>query len=364
MKLILEKEKFLQALQTVNNIISNRTTLPVLGNFLLKAADNTVTLSATDLDTGIRTNLEAKTEKQGSITLPARKMLNIVRELPAAELTLEIDNKNQATIKSGTALFKIMGLPEEDFPALPQNQGQFIYKIDQPILREMLKKTSYSMSTDEGRYVLNGALLSFKDGKLTIVTTDGRRLALVDQELEFPKASEKEVILPSKAVHELQRILADSGTVTIGIAENQITFQLETIYLISKLIEGNYPDYRQVIPADAKERVTMERELLLNAVRRVALLSSDKSNSVKFHLTKNNLDITANTPDVGEAKETMPVNYKGRDLTIAFNPDYFCDPLRALDGDEVHLDLSDDRNPGIIRYNKPFLYVIMPMRTN
>lgn len=363
MKLVIQKDRFLDGLQLVQNVVSTRTTLPILGNVLIKTLDGKVSLSTTDLDTGIRAEVEATVEKPGAITLPARKLFSIIRELPATEITLEVDTKLSATIRAGTSYFRIMGLPEEDFPPFPKTDGAHIFKLEQKSFREMLRRTAYAMSTDESRYVLNGALLCFKDNKLTIVATDGRRLALVEQEIEFPKGSELDAILPSKAVGELQRILGDEGEVQIAVAENQFAFKVGSTQLVSKRIEGNYPNYKQVIPSDAKERVTVERELLLSAARRVAILSSEKSNSVKLSFSKNNLEITTTTPDVGEARESITVNYKGRDFAIAFNPDYLCDPLRNLDADEIFLDFTDELSPGVIRFSKPFLYVLMPMRT-
>jgi DNA polymerase-3 subunit beta len=196
-----------------------------------------------------------------------------------------------------------------------------------------------------------------------MVATDGRRLALVEQEMEYPKTSEIDVILPAKAVNELVRLLGNDEPLTISLAENQVAFDMGTTYLVSKLIEGNYPNYKQVVPSEAKERIVMEREIFLSSVRRVALLSSDKSNSVKLIFTKNNLEIAANTPEVGEAKESLPITYKGKDFTIAFNPEYLQDPLKNITADEIYLDFIDELSPGVIKYNQPFLYVIMPMRT-
>lgn len=363
MKIVIPREKLLEALQVVQSVVSTRTTLPVLSNVLVRAEGGKISLSTTDLDTGIRTQAEATVDKPGAITLPARRLLSIVRELPSTAISIEVDSRNDAAIKAGSSFFKIHGLPEEDFPPFPKTEGAKLVKIGQKELRDMLRKTAYAMSSDESRYVLNGTLLSLKENKLTIVATDGRRLALTEQEIEFPKSSEGEVILPTKAVGELQRILGDSGEVEIAIAENQIAFTIGGTYLISKLIEGNYPNYKQVIPTETKERVTLERELFLTSIRRVALLSSEKSNSVKLNFGKNELLITANTPEIGEAKESLAVNYKGKEFSIAFNPEYLSDPLRNLDGDMVHFDFTDELSPGIIRHDKPFLYVIMPMRT-
>ncbi len=362
MKFSVSKEKFLAGLQTVQNVVSTRTTLPILSNVLLQASDDKVRLTTTDLDVGVSGGISAQVEKPGATTLPARRLATIVRELPAADIQIEVDSKNVASIRCGQSFFKILGLPEEEFPPLPKFDDTRTFTIPQQALRDALKKTSYAISTDETRYVLNGILFSFKENKLTLVATDGRRLALVDLEVEFPRSQEADIIVPTKAVTELGRLLGDEGDVRLSVGENQVSFQINDTLLASKLIEGNYPNYRQVIPGEAKERVTLERELFLNAVHRVSLLSSEKSNSVKLVFTKNNIEIAANTPDVGEARESLAVAYKGREFSIAFNPEFLQAPLRALTNDEVYLDLIDEMSPGVIKIQSPFLYVLMPMR--
>ena len=301
-------------------------------------------------------------DKAGATTLPARRLFNIVRELPSSEIQFDVDGKNTASIRSGQSFFKILGLPEEEFPPLPKFEDAKVVTIRQKDLRDGLRKTSYAISTDETRYVLNGVLFSFKDNKLTLVATDGRRLAMAEIELEFPRSHEVDIIVPTKAVTELQRLLSDDGDVKVSMGSGQIAFDLNKTLLVSKLIEGNYPNYRQVIPAETKERVKLERETFLNSLRRVSLLASDKSNSIKLNFSKNNIDITANTPEVGEAKESLAVQYKGRDFSIAFNPEFLMAPLRNLSEDEVFLDLIDEMSPGILKIQTPFLYVLMPMR--
>ncbi len=362
MKFSVSKEKLLAGLQTVQNVVSTRTTLPILSNVLLQAANGEVRMTTTDLDVGVSGSIEATVEREGATTLPARRLVNIVRELPAAEVVIEVDAKNVASIRCGQSFFKILGLPEDEFPPLPKFEEAKSFTLGQQFLRDALRKTSYAISTDETRYVLNGILFSFKENKLTLVATDGRRLAMVDLELEFPRSQEAEVIVPTKAVTELVRLLGDDGDVKLNIAENQVAFEVGGTLLVSKLIEGNYPNYRQVIPGEAKERITLEREQFLNAVHRVSLLSSEKSNSVKLVFTKNNIEIAANTPDIGEAKESLPVVYKGREFSIAFNPEFLQAPLRNLTNDEVYLDLIDEMSPGVIKIQSPFLYVLMPMR--
>jgi DNA polymerase-3 subunit beta len=362
MKFSVSKDKLVEGLQRVQNVVSTRTTLPILSNVLLQATDKELRLTTTDLDVGVRCGVEASIDKQGSTTLPARRLFSIVRELPASDVQFEIDSKNTASIRCGPSFFKILGLPEEEFPPLPKFENAKIFNIRQKDLKNGLRKTAYAISTDETRYVLNGILFSFKDSKLTLVATDGRRLALVDIELEFPKSHETDFILPTKAVTELTRLLGEDGEAKLSVGENQVTFEAGGTLLASKLIEGNYPNYRQVIPADARERVKLERELFLQSVHRVSLLSSDKSNSVKLVFSKNNIEIVANSPDVGEAKESMPVQYKGKDISIAFNPEFLMAPLRNLTEDEVYLDLIDEMSPGVLKIQTPFLYVLMPMR--
>ncbi len=362
MKFSLTKEKLLDGLQTVQNVVSTRTTLPILSNVLLQAADGRLQFTTTDLDVGVRASVEAEVERSGATTLPARRLATIARELPAGEITVEVDSKNIASIRCGASFFKMYGLPEDEFPPLSKFDDAKTFTIRQKDLRDGLRKTAYAISNDETRYVLNGVLCSFKENKLTLVATDGRRLALVDIELEFPRSHETDLIVPTKAVVELQRLLSDEGELKVSVGENQVAFDVNGTLLVSKLVEGNYPNYRQVIPAETKERVALEREIFYNAVHRVSLLASEKSNSVKLVFSKNNLEIAANTPEVGEARETLPIQYKGRDLAIAFNPEFLMAPLKNLTEDEVFLDLIDEMSPGLIKIQGPFLYVLMPMR--
>lgn len=362
MKFHVSKEKLLEGLQQVQSVVSTRTTLPILSNVLLQGEGTTLQMTTTDLDVGVRCSVEAGIDVAGATTLPAKRLFTIIRELPNTEITFETDAKNAASIRSGQSFFKILGLPEEEFPPLPKFEGAKTFTLPQQALKDAFKKTSYAISSDETRYVLNGIYGAFKENKLTLVATDGRRLAMVDLDLEIPPESEGNVIVPAKAINELQRLLKDEGEIKISLGENQVAFELNGTLLVSKLIEGNYPNYRQVIPGEAKERIPLERETFLNAVRRVSLLTSEKSNSVKLIFTKNNIDIAANSPEIGEAKESLAVKYGGKDFTIAFNPEFLMAPLRNLSNDEVFLELIDEMSPGVIKIDTSFLYVLMPMR--
>lgn len=357
------KDKILAGLQNVQNVVSTRTTLPILSNTLVQAGTKGLELTTTDLDMAVRCSVEAEVSKPGGTTLPARKLFSILKELPGTDIEIDVDEKNSAAIRCGSSFYRIMGLPEEEFPRFPQGDGKTL-KIEQSVLRDMLRKTAYAVSSDETRYVLNGVYMCFKGDKLTVVATDGRRLALVEREVEVPKGAEAELILPTKAVGELQRLLGDKGEVRLAVGENQVICYLDGVTLASKLVEGTYPNFRQVIPTEAKERITLERETLLGALHRASILASEKSQSVKLSFSKNQLTITATTPEVGEAKETLAINYKGKELNIAFNPQYLMDPLRNLDADEVFIELTDELSPGVIKVSEPFLYVIMPMRLN
>ncbi|WP_050027430.1 DNA polymerase III subunit beta [Verrucomicrobium sp. BvORR034] len=364
MKFSISKEAFLTALQQVQHVVSTRTTLPILSNVLIKAGNGQLQFVTTDLDVGISGTVAAEVEEAGATTLPARKLVSIIRELPADEVEVTVDERNVAHIRSGPSFFKVMGLAADEFPPLPTFSEAREFKLEQRVLKDCLRKTSYAISTDETRYVLNGILCSFKENMLTMVATDGRRLAMVEQELEFPQSNEVDIIIPTKAVNEVQRLLEDEGEVTLKVGSGQIAFDLGDFFLASKLIEGNYPNYRQVIPGEARERIALDREPLLRTLGRTSLLLSDKSNSVKLHLTKDNLEVVANAPDVGEARESVAINYKGAEMTIAFNPEFFMAPLRNLVSDEVYLHLIDEISPGVLRSGTNFLYVLMPMRVN
>jgi len=367
MNLTISKEQIINGLQAVQNVVSTRTTLPILSNVLLRAENDRLELTATDLDVTIACGVEAKVKTTGASTVPVRKLFGIVRELNNSEIDLAVDEKNICSIHSGASFYKINGLSADEFPPLPKFKEEKKVILPQETLKSMMKKTSFAISTDESRYVLNGIYLSLKDHKMTMVATDGRRLALVDEEIDVSEQSQGEFIVPAKAVNELNRLLAEKGEVEIRYAENQASFTLKdekgsSVLIITKLIEGNYPNYRQVIPAETKERIALVREEFLHALRRAEIMTSEKSNSVKLAFVKNKLEITANSPEVGEAKETLAINYKGADMAIAFNPKYMIDPLNALPNDEVFLELIDELSPGVLKINGPFLYVVMPMR--
>jgi DNA polymerase-3 subunit beta len=367
MNLTIAKDQLLAGLQAVQNVVSTRTTLPILSNVLVKAEGDRLEFTATDLDVTVSSAVEAKVSKPGASTIPVKKLFGICRELGGNEIEMEVDEKNVCSIRCGASFYKINGLSAEEFPPMPKFKDDKKVTLPQATVKGMMKKTSFAISTDEARYVLNGIYISLKDHKMTMVATDGRRLALVDEEVDVTESSQGEFFVPAKAVAELNRLLVDKGELELRYAENQASFTLKdemggAVLIISKLIEGNYPNYRQVIPAEAKERIALPREEFLHALKRAEIMTSDKANSVKLAFGKNNLAITANAPEVGEARESIAVNYKGKEMAIAFNPKYLIDPLNALAQDEVFIELIDELSPGVLKINGPFLYVVMPMR--
>ena len=362
MKFQIEREVFQDALSQVQHVVGTKTTLPILSNVLIRADELGLELSTTNLDVAIAVRVPANVEVPGNTTLPARRLASIVRELPGSGVLVEVDDGNTASVSCGPSFFKILGLSEAEFPKIGEFEDAREFTIHQKLLGDALRKTAYAISTDETRYVLNGVNFVIGEGKLTLVATDGRRLAMVEQNLELEDSIDKEVIIPTKAVMELQRLLGDEGEMKVKLTGNQAAFSLNNSNLITKLIEGNYPNYRQVIPGEPNHRIILEREVLHNAVKRVSLLVNEKTNSIKFTFGDNRLAISTNSPEIGEAKESLDIKYDGPEMSLAFNPEFVMAPLRNLDQDEVFLDLIDEASPGVLKIDEPFLYVIMPMR--
>lgn len=362
MRIQCNKEEILNGIQQIQNVVSSRTTLPILSNVLIEATGDKMVLTTTDLEVGMQCHLPAKISKPGITTIPAKRFSSIVRELPLDQLDMEVSDNNVATIKSGSSFFRILGLSKDEFPKFPDFKGVGSFQMEQSALKEMLRKTSYCVSHDETRYVLNGVLMIAKENKVILVSTDGRRLALTERNIELPKGFSKEVIIPSKAVNELTRILEDEGMAKIQISENQICFELNHCMLVSRLIDGHFPNYKQVIPEKIRQRVRLNRTSFENAVKRAALITNEKSNSVKLTFSKGKLVVSANTPELGEAREDVAIEFDGEEVAIAFNPSYILDILRNLSDETVIFELIDSLNPGVIRTDLDFLCVIMPMR--
>jgi len=372
MKFKINRDHFSNGLAQVLNVVGSKAAMPILSNVLIEAEKDCISLTTTNLDLGIRCKIKAEVKEGGSVTLPVKRLATIVRELPNVDVSFDSTATHQVKIASGGSNFRIMGIGAEEFPKLPDSTDDKTFTLEQGELATMLSNVSYAQSTDETRYILNGVYFNFKDGKLALVATDGRRLALVSKELAVPAASAGAIILPAKTVAELLRLLGKGEKLKIAFNERRAAFQIDTgkdtsgltdsIYLFSKVVEGNYPNYHQVIPKETHQRIKLERELFLQCVHRAALVTSEKSNSVKIKLSTNLLEITASSPDFGESHESMAISYSGPELQVAFNPQFVMDPLRALTKDEVFFELKDEVSPGVFKTLESFVCVIMPVR--
>ena len=362
MKFKIVRSKFLEGLKSVQNIVAAKGSLPILQNVLMEAGENRLVMTTTDLDISIRSSVECEIVESGATTLPVKLLFNSISKAAEGEIVVEVDDKERATITAGSAKFKLAGLPEADFPRLPKDEDAYAYEIPQATLREMFRKVSYAASQDDTRRTLKGVLMSFKDSKLTMVATDGRRLALVENEIEFPKDVEKDIVLPSKAVQELQRSLNGEEIASVMIQKTQVSFKLGNITVYSKLMDDVYPNYRQVIPKETVEKITIDRQLLLDALDRASVMTMDEAHSTKLIFSEGKLTVTSAASDIGEAEDEVAIKYAGEPIEIIFNPSYVMDPLKAIDDDEITINLNNGHSPAVIKCSIPFLYVLMPLR--
>ena len=362
MKTTISKDNLLAGVRRVLSVVSTRTTLPVLNNVLVECAEDKLTLATTDLEVCITTDVPATVSEPGSTTLPAKKFGQIAGALPDGEIQLETDEKQLTAISCDKSFFRIVGLDPKEFPRDAAFSEEWSFTMTSDQLKKSLAKVSYSGSTDETRHVLNGILLSLRGGILTIAATDGRRLALVERPLDGDSYPDGDVILPAKVVGELQRIMEAEGEVTVGMSEARVAFTLPGTLITSKLVEGTYPNYRQVIPASFSRSVTIPREAFAAVLNRVAMVVSESSASVKLRLENAAMTVSAASSEFGEAKEPLEVSYEGEPIEIAFNPVFFSDPLRHLECDQLLLQFNDEYSPVSISGDEGFLYVVMPMR--
>lgn len=364
MKIKIIRSKFIDGLKKVQNIVAGKGSLQIIQNVMLEAKDGKLSLVTTDLDISIKSTVECEAVEGGATTIPVRLLSSTISSCAEGIVELDSDIQDRTRISAGSASFRLSGMPVADFPALPVSEDAFAYTLPQATLREMLRKTSYAVSQDETRKTLKGVLMSFKDGKLTMVATDGRRLALVEHELDFPVAAEKDIILPSKVVAELQRSLSGDGDVKVTIEKSQVSFNLGDTQIYSKLLDEIYPNYRQVIPSSSQEKIMVDRKLLLDAIDRASVMTMEESSSVRLTFDSNQLLVSSVAADIGEAKDIVPIKYSGEKIEIVFNPAFVKDPLKAIDEDEVSIELNNGSSPAIIRCSVPFLYVMMPLRIN
>lgn len=349
----------MEAIQALQNIVPTRITLPVLANFLIETQKDSINMTATDLDIGISKTVPAEIQEEGKITVPAKRFSEIIKELPEeGEITISVKKNNSIHITYETCFFKLMGIPAEEFPKIPKIEKEEALVLEQKELKNMLELTIFAVSHDESRYILNGILFDLRGKTLNLVATDGRRLSLFTKELEKP--GDLQIIIPLKTIQELNRILKEEGEIRIIQSENQICFKLEGTQIISRLIEGEFPNYKQVIPEEKRIKLRIKREPFLQAIKRASLFTTAESLSIKIEVFKDKMVISKIVPEIGEAREEIPIEYGGKELVIGFNPYYLMDVLKNLKEEEIPFELEDSDKPGVIRLPS-YIHIVLPM---
>ncbi len=371
MKLSVEKKDLLNVIGRAQNIVEKRNTMPILVNVLLEAKGESLRGFATDLEVSLTDEITAAVKNPGRVAVNAKSLFEIIKELPEGKIELERKENNWLKITQNRAVFNIVGISPEEYPVFPTFTTQEFVRIDAAVLSEMIEKTIYSVSTDETRYHLNGVYLEVKqdnDGAVyRMVATDGHRLSLIDRKIsQSPTRSVNQgVIIPRKGLHEVRKLLDSvEDSVEVAIEGAQLIVRHGTTVLMVRLIEGKYPNYQQLIPQNLKEHFVVQREALLSSLKRVSLLSNSKSKGVTFALSKGRMEITSNNPELGDAKEEIEVEYKGKDMRIGFNARYVLDVLASMHEDVVRMELNDQLSPGLVRPDSDPAYtcVVMPMR--
>ncbi len=361
MKIKVTKDILLSGIQKVQNIITTKATLPILSNILLEAQQNNLKLTATDLDIGITCVIPVETQEPGIITVPAKRFSDIIKDLPDENVSINTKKNNLVIVETEACQFKIMGLAPEDFPKLPEFKNMAVINLEQAHLKEMLNLTAFAVSLDETRYILNGILFKIHHNNLTLVATDGKRLAVAEKILQQSLEKDMQIIVPLKAIQELNRNLKEEGELSLLLGNNQVLFDFNGTIVISRLIEGEFPDYQQVVPPLSENKIRLPREQFLWAVRRAALLSTPDYQAVKLETFKNKLVVSKSTPDIGESREELTVEYRGKEMAIGFNPAYLADVLKNLQDESIELEVTDSEKPGVIRRNG-YVYIVLPMR--
>jgi DNA polymerase-3 subunit beta len=369
MELVVRKNDLLRELQLFQGIVERKNTIPILANVLMEAKDGEVRFLATDLEVALRSKCAATVAKGGSLTLPAKKLYEIVKSLPETDIRISED-KSGVKVAAERFESRMQTLPREDFPTLPESGTGSSASLARTPLREMVTKTQFAITGEDTRYFLNGALFVLKPDSMSLVATDGHRLALVTapREKQGKKDAEDDrPILPKKTLGELGRLLLEGdGDISYERGENHLFFEVGGRLLISRMIDGQFPAYERVIPKGNDKHIEFERDRLTNAVRRVALLSNERSRAVKFQVDKGKVDVTSSSPELGEAHETLPVEFNGGSMQICFNAQYVLDFLSAVSSDVVSLDLKDEVSQAVMKpvgvEGYDYTYVIMPMR--
>jgi DNA polymerase-3 subunit beta len=366
MELVVRKNDLLRELQLFQGIVERKNTIPILANVLIEAKGDEVRMLATDLEVALRSRCAASVAKGGSLTLPAKKLYEIIKALPETDVRIHED-KNGVKVAADRFDSRMQTLPREDFPTLPDMSGKARATLPRAAVREMVAKTQFAITGEDTRFFLNGAKFVLTPDSLTLVATDGHRLALVETKHATGVEQEFGIILPKKTLLELGKLLAEGeGDILFESGENHLFFEVAGRVLISRMIDGQFPAYERVIPKGNDKTIEFDRDRLTSAVKRVALLSNERSRAVKFEIDKGKVEVTSSSSEFGEAREQLPVDYSGTAMAISFNAQYVLDFLNVVETDIVSLSLKDEVSQAVMKpvgadaYD--YTYVIMPMR--
>jgi DNA polymerase-3 subunit beta len=375
MKLSVTKEEMQKKLANIQNVVEKKNTMPILSHFLLHASRKGSYIIATDIETAVKEPLEANIEREGKLCIPARKLFEIVREIDG-EVLFEVTDDSSAggwlKVKAGASTFKLACLPPADFPTWPALGDAVEITVEASILQEMIERTLYSAGESDTRYTLNGLLfhVSPEDSTIVLVGTDGHRLAYIAKQLGERISEEKKIIVPRKAVSEVRKFLHESGEtsentkVHISIGEKHLLFSIDDIQFLTRLIDGSYPNYENVIPAANEKMLVIAKDTFAKVLRRVSVMSKERASAVKVDLETGKLTVSSSSPDLGEAREEVAVDYNGDALTLGFNARYVLDVLNAMTTDSVTFAMQDALSPVLVKEqeNEQYRCVIMPMR--
>ncbi|MDQ3281686.1 MAG: DNA polymerase III subunit beta [Acidobacteriota bacterium] len=374
MELTVGKADLQKELQLCQGVVEKRSTIPILSNVLLKAADGRLQIAATDLDVTILSSTGARITTPGGVTIEAKRLFDVVRSLPDDDVHFALQENNSMLIESGTAKFRLLGLPAEDYPTLPTVNSTEGYSIPLDELKTMVGKVKFAITHEETRFQLNGALLKVQPNKMEMVATDGHRMALIN----FPsgmtgkgtKGTDLTILIPRKALDEILRLEGgEDGTVRFGVSDNQLFFEAGDRRLLARMIDVNFPNYMEVISRDNDRRVMVDRERLLSTIKRISLVANERTRAVRFDFAPGKLTVSSTNPELGDARETVPIDYAGQPFFVGLNAAYVMDFLSATDTPSVSLDLKDENSqcigrPATAAEDLPYdyLYVVMPMR--
>ena len=361
------RDDFLKCLRWTQGVVERKTTMPVLTNVLMEGKGKLLTITATDLEIGVRVETSAEITEAGKIVVNARSLYDIIKEISNERIKVKAEEGKRLNIQAGRSDFKMMAMKTEDFPKVMGEGLDQLTSLEGSTIQEMIEKTSYAVSSDETRYALNGVYLEkLQDGAgLRMVATDGHRLSYVDRKIEKTPSLPKGVIIPKKGIQELKKLIGEGeGDFEFSVNEKNLLARRGPIAISARLIEGNFPDYQQVVPKSSGRYLSVDRQALIGALKRVSVMTVNRVNGVQLSVSPGNLEISSKNPDLGEAKEELDVDYKGETFQVGFNPRYILDILNVIEDEKVVMELKDEVSPCVIRseFDKSFLALAMPMR--